>query len=346
MKKIEKFLGHSWGQRITVLAVIFIIMAFFAPRFFLLENFKSILISISLYGVMACGMLFVILVGGIDLCVGSTAAMAGCFMLKILTENGNSTYGLLAGFAVAMGLCILLGLFHGVQAAYFGLPAFVVTLATQYAIYGAMLDFTGGSFIYNKNTEDIFYQVASGKLLGIPMTVVWFLIAVIVGALVLGCTTFGRRCYLVGGNPEAAKLLGINTKKYTVISYVISSVTAGFTGIVLASLNMSAYAGTARGYEGKVLMAMVVGGINLLGGEGGIPGAVFGALFVGIINNALILLDVSTDYQSFVQGVVILAAIALNIYTSRKAQGLVRPRKARSVDKSKPKQLASTGEHK
>ncbi len=328
MKKIEKFLGNPWGQRATILIVVFIVMAIFAQRFFLPENFKSILISISLYGVMACGMLFVILVGGIDLCVGSTAAMASCFMLKILTANGNSTYGLILGFAVAMGLCVLLGLFHGIQAAYFGLPAFVVTIATQYAIYGLMLDFTEGSFIYNKVTDDLFYQVASGKLLGIPMTVVWFIIAVIVSALLLGYTTFGRRCYLVGGNPDAAKLLGINTKKYTVISYVISSITAGFTGIVLASLNMSAYAATAKGYEGKVLMAMVVGGINLLGGEGGIPGAVFGALFVGIINNALILLDVSTDYQGFVQGIVILAAIALNIYTSRKAQGLTKQRKS------------------
>ena len=344
MKKIEKFLGNSWGQRVMILAVIFIVMAIFAQKFFLLDNFKSVLISISLYGVMACGMLFVILVGGIDLCVGSTAALASCFMLRILTANGNSAFGLIVGFGVAMGLCVVLGLFHGVQAAYFGLPAFVVTLATQYAIYGAMLDFTDGSFIYNKNTEDIFYQVASGRLLGIPMTVVWFLVAVIVSALILGCTTFGRRVYLVGGNPYAAKLLGINTKKYTVIAYVISSVTAGFTGIVLASLNMSAYAGTARGYEGKVLMAMVVGGINLLGGEGGIPGAVFGALFVGIINNALILLDVSTDYQGFVQGVVILAAIALNIYTSRKAQGLVKPRKARTADKAKPRELAGTKE--
>ncbi len=107
---------------------------------------------------------------------------------------------------------------------------------------------------------------------------------------------------------------------------------------------MSAYAGTARGYEGKVLMAMVVGGINLMGGEGGIPGAVFGALFVGIINNALILLDVSTDYQGFVQGVVILAAIALNIYTSRKAQGLIRPRKARAGERRKTRELVGTKE--
>jgi ribose/xylose/arabinose/galactoside ABC-type transport system permease subunit len=334
MKKIVRFMGNPWVQRATILAIIFVVMAIFAQKFFLPDNFKSILISISLYGVMACGMLFVILIGGIDLCVGSTAALASCVMLKILTTSGNATAGFALGFAAAIGLCIALGLFHGVQAAFFGLPAFVVTIATQYAIYGAMLIYTDGKFIYNKTMEGLFYNLASGKILGVPMTVVWFFIAVVVSAVLLGGTTFGRRCYLVGGNPAAAKLLGINVKKYTVISYVISSVAAGFTGIVLGSLNMSAYAATARGYEGKVLTAMVVGGINLAGGEGGIPGAVFGALFVGILNNALILLDVSTDYQGFVQGVVILAAIALNVYTERRAQGLTgagRRRKTASL---------------
>jgi ribose/xylose/arabinose/galactoside ABC-type transport system permease subunit len=344
MKQLKKFFGNAWGQRVSILAAIFIVMALFAQKFFLPENFKSILISISLYGVMACGMLFVILVGGIDLSVGSTAALAGCCMLKILTAGGNSLFGLIAGFAAAIGLCTLLGFFHGVQAVYFGLPSFVVTLATQYAIYGAMLVFTDGSFIYNKVTGDIFYRMAAGKLFGIPMTVVWFLVAVAAGAFVLDRTVFGRRLYLIGGNPDAAMLLGIDTKKYIIISYIISSVAAGFTGIVLASLNMSAYAGTARGYEGKVLMAMVVGGVNLMGGEGGIPGTVFGALFVGIINNALILLDVSTDYQSFVQGVVILAAIAVNIYTSRKAQGLIRPRGMRVGAKNRSREPAGAKE--
>ena len=328
MKKTVKILGNPWAQRVTVVAIIFIIMAIFNPlKFFQANNFMSILITISLYGITACGMLFVILIGGIDLCVGSTSAMAACVMLKILTANANSTFGLVAGLAAAIGLCVLLGAFHGVQVAYFGLPAFVVTIATQYAIYGAMLDFTDGRLINNRVVTDVFYRVASGRILGVPMTVVWFIVAVAVSAVILGFTTFGRRCYLVGGNPSAARLMGINVKKYTVIAYIVSGVAAGFTGLVLASMNQSAYAATARGYEGKVLMAMIVGGINLAGGEGGIPGAVFGALFVGIINNAMILLDISTDYQPFVQGVVILAAIALNIYTSRKAQGITGARR-------------------
>ena len=322
MKKVSKLLGNAWVQRGTVLVIIFIIMAIFARRFFQPANYLSILITISLYGVMACGMLFVILVGGIDLCVGSTAAMSACVMLKTLEIHSNSNFGLVTGFIMAIGVCALLGAFHGIQVAYLKLPAFVVTLATQYTIYGAMLNYSDGKFIHHKVTTDLFYQVASGRIFNIPMTVVWFIAAVLICAVVLGFTTFGRRCYLVGGNPAAARLVGINDKKYTVIAFAISGITAGFTGIVLGSLNQSAYAATAKGYEGKVLMAMVVGGVNLIGGEGSIAGAVFGALFVGIISNALILLDVSSDYQDFVQGVVIIAAIALNVYSSRRAQGI------------------------
>ena len=331
MKKASKLLGNPWMQRASVLVIVFIIMAVFARKFFQPANYLSIVITISLYGVMACGMLFVILVGGIDLCVGSTAAMAACVMLKVLAAYANSNIGLIAGFVLAIVLCALLGAFHGVQVAYLRLPAFVITLATQYTIYGLMLNYTDGKFIHHKETTDLFYQMASGRIFDIPMTVIWFIVAVLISAIVLGFTTFGRRCYLVGGNPAAAKLVGINDRKYMVIAFAISGITSGFTGIVLGSLNQSAYAATAKGYEGKVLMAMVVGGVNLTGGEGSIPGAVFGALFVGIINNALILLNVSTDYQDFVQGIVIIAAIALNVYSSRRAQGLTRKKRRKAV---------------
>ena len=320
MSKARSFLSNAWGQRALIIAIICVIMAIFAPRFFLPENFKSILISVSLYGVMACGMLVVILVGGIDLCVGSTAAMSACICMKILVDGGNTTQAMILGVLAGLGIAIALGIGHGLLIAYLGLPAFVVTFATQYAIYGAMLIFTD-TFIYTKRTDDAFYQIANGRILGLPRTIIWLIIAVAITAILLRATKFGRRCYLVGGNRKAAELLGISGKKYSMLSYMFCSFTAGLTGIILASLNMQACSSAARGYEGKVLMAMVVGGINLMGGEGGVPGAVFGALFVGIINNALILLNISTDYQDFVQGVVIIAFVALNVFTQRKLAG-------------------------
>jgi ribose/xylose/arabinose/galactoside ABC-type transport system permease subunit len=183
-----------------------------------------------------------------------------------------------------------------------------------------VLVITNGAYIYHSD-HGIFYQIGNARPLGIPLPIIIFLIYTAISAFVLGCTTYGRRLYCIGGNPVAAGLVGIPTKINTVIAYVFASFSAFFGGMILVSMNMMAGAATASGYVGSVLTAMVVGGINLAGGEGGIPGAIFGALLVGIINNALILLGVPSEYQKFVQGLIIIGAIALNMYTSRKSRG-------------------------
>ncbi|MDR1067805.1 MAG: ABC transporter permease, partial [Clostridiales Family XIII bacterium] len=152
---------------------------------------------------------------------------------------------------------------------------------------------------------------------------------VAITAVVLSRTNFGRRCYAVGGNPLASKLVGINTNKHIICVYVLCSFICGIGGIVLASFNMSVSQVTASGYEGTVLTAMVIGGINVFGGEGGISGAIFGTLFVGVINNMLILLSVPPDYQKFVQGIIIIAAIAANMQVYRRSMKLMTPKAKR-----------------
>ena len=142
-------------------------------------------------------------------------------------------------------------------------------------------------------------------------------------------TTYGRRIYAVGGNPKAATLVGIKPKAVKISAYVICAITAAIGGIMLASQNLNATYITGKGYEGPVMMVIVVGGISLMGGEGGIGGVLFGALLVGILNNMIILLGISTDYTDFVQGVVIILAVALNVYSSRKSMGLVKPHVSR-----------------
>ncbi|NLA86149.1 MAG: ABC transporter permease, partial [Clostridiales bacterium] len=208
----------------------------------------------------------------------------------------------------------------------------VVTLATKYVIYGLVLLVTGGRFVQIIDSG-IMYKLGNAKLFGVmPMPEVIFIAYAILCAFILGKTVFGRRLYAVGGNQTASKLVGIKTKTTVFISYIICSISAGIGGMILASMNMQPGPTTANGYEGNVLTAMVVGGLNLAGGEGGIPGAIFGALLVGIINNMLILLGVKSDYTMFVQGVIIIAAVSLNMYTSRRSQGLiqVRAKKART----------------
>jgi len=320
-KKLFKTLGSSWGQRITLLVVIIIVMLIFQQRFFRVTNMYSILLSIAIYGTMACGMLFVILVGGIDLCQGSTAGMAAIILTRTFINSGFTTKGFIIGVLTAVAICALLGLFHGVECAYLRVPAFVLTLATQYAVFGIMNIYTKGNWI-QASPVGVYYFIGSGRALGIPMPIVVFVVYAVILTIVLGCTKFGRRIYAVGGNPDAAALVGVKAKMHIVIAYVISGVSAAFGGMLLCCMNLQASYTTAAGYHGNVLTAMVVGGINLAGGEGSIAGAAFGALLVGIINNIMILLDVPPDYQQFVQGAIIVGAVAINMYTHRRGLGL------------------------
>lgn len=326
MKKFMNFLGNQWGQRLTIIVLIMIIMAIFEQNFFKPANASNILLAISLYGIMACGMLFVVLVGGMDLSVGSMAALSASILAMTAQHNGYTVSGFFLGVLIAIAACIAVGIIHGILVTYFSIPAFVVTLATKYLIYGLVLLVTNGRYV-NIIDKGIMYQLGNARLFGtIPMPVVIFIVYAVVCAFILGKTVFGRRLYATGGNPVASKLVGIKTRTTTLIAYIVCSVSAGIGGMILASQNMMAGPTTAGGYEGNVLTAMVVGGLNLAGGEGGVSGAIFGALLVGIINNMLILLGVKSDYTMFVQGVIIIAAVSLNMYTSRRSQGLVKTR--------------------
>ena len=336
MKQVKSFLGNPWGQRVLLLVLIGIVMAFAEPKFFTGTNWASILLAIALYGIMACGMLFVVLLGGIDLSVGSMAACSGAYLAFNWVNGGYTTESLVIGLVSGLLAGVVVGLLHGVLVAYLNLPAFVVTLATQYLVYGYVILYTDGAFVYAirqqvEGSLDIFYCLGNARVLGLTMPVWIFLAVVAITAFILGKTTYGRRLYAVGGSPRAAEYVGIHTKRATVIAYVVSSVCAAIAGMVLVSLNMQAGSTTASGYEGNVLMAMVVGGINLAGGEGGIGGAVFGALLVGILNNMMILLGVPSDYIKAIQGAIIIAAVTMNVYTSRKAAGILSPRQAKKL---------------
>jgi len=338
-QKILTILSSQWGQRIELLLIIVVIMLLFQRRFFLLSNFRSIILSVAVYGVMACGMLIVMIMGGIDLSIGSTAGMAACIATKTLIDSGYTTQGLIMGLGFALGFCILFGLAQGVAISYVGLHPFAVTYATMYAVYGLAIVYTNNSF-QQPGTSGFFYQISNYQIFGVPMIIYLFAFFCIITGVLLGCTNFGRKAYAVGGNHKAAELVGINTRLYKMVSYVLCSLLVGIGGIMLASLNTNAYSETARGYHGKVLTALVVGGIAIEGGEGNIGGALFGAIFIGILNNALILLNVPADYQDLISGIIIIVAIALNSYSKHKSinalarEGLPHKLKRDSVAKS------------
>ncbi|MDR0490586.1 MAG: ABC transporter permease [Oscillospiraceae bacterium] len=324
-KRISKIFSSGWGQRLLIIALIMLVMLFLQRRFFRLSNVTSILLDISVYGIMAGGMMFTVLTGGMDLSVGAMAAMTATTLTAIVIDNGYTATSFFAGIVICLAACVVVGLIHGVLVAVFRIPAFVVTLATLYGITGIVQMLTGGYF-NQPMTNGIFYQFGNAKILQIPMPVIFLIIFTAIYAVILGKTTFGKKLYAVGGNETASKLVGINSTRTIIIGYVISSASAGIGGMILSSMNMQGGTTTAQGYEGNVLMAIVVGGINLAGGEGDVWGAIFGALLVGIIVNIQVLVGIPADYQKFVQGLIILAAIIINTYTTRRGLGLTRRR--------------------
>ena len=331
LKKILKIVGSPWGQRISLLVIICIVMAIFQPVFFKPNNAKSILLAISVNGIMVCGMLFTVLVGGMDLSVGSMAGLSAIIAFKIAQANDFTTGSFLYGCAIALAVCLVTGFLNGLFVTRFALPAFVVTLAMKYVLHGSNFMVTKGFLVlppayglsYQIGNQVVFsIPIGGGDKLNIPMPVIILILIVAICAFILSKTTYGRRLYAIGGNKNVANLVGVNSNANVIAAFMTSSVLAGLGGVMLASMNGQAAQTTAYGYEGNVLMAMVVGGINLAGGEGGMPGAIFGALLVGIINNVMVLLSVNTDIQKFVQGAIILAAMTLNMYARRGSAGV------------------------
>jgi len=328
---ILKLAGSAWGQRASILIVIVVIMAIVQPRFFTSGNMLSILLAIAFYGVIASGMLFVVLIGGIDLAVGSEAALGGTVFTMYVLNHDMTTGAFFIGFLLALLVAVGVGLLHGFFDAYLGMPSFVVTLATQYALYGLIQYMTNLNYLTVLRPLGLFYQLGNGKLFGVPSPVIWFIIIAVIVAFILKKTPFGRRVYAVGGNPRAAELVGVSAKFHKMAAYVICSVTASVAGMLLVSMNMVSSYKTAAGYEGPVMMAIVIGAVNLMGGEGTMGGVFFGALLVGIINNMLILVGIDTDYKDFVQGIIIIVAVALNVYTSRRSRGIVDQKRRRAL---------------
>ena len=333
MKKVLKAIGSSWGQRITILVIICVIMAIFERSFFKPNNYKSILLAIAVNGIMVCGMLFTVLVGGMDLSVGAVAGISASIAFRIAEASAFTSSSFIFGCAVAIALCLVAGFLNGYIVTQFELPAFVVTLAMKYIVFGSIYLVTKGFFVlpparglsFQIGNQIVFsIPLGGGNSLSIPMPVIILIIVVAICAFTLTKTTYGRKLYAIGGNKNVANLVGIKSNANIIGAFMISSVLSGMAGIILASMNGQAGQTTAINYEGNVLMAMVVGGVNLAGGEGGVAGAVFGALLVGIINNVMILLSVPADLHTFVRGVIILGAMTLNMYAKRGTAGSLK----------------------
>ncbi|MEA2598462.1 MAG: inositol transport system permease protein [Thermomicrobiales bacterium] len=309
---------------LIVLAVVFSIQE---PNFATERNFWFLLRQNFVYGILAVGMTFVILTGGIDLSVGSVVAFAGLVAAAVAKGSnwrdvGNPDSGgvaVLWAVLAAVGVGAGAGLIHGFAVAKLKVPAFVVTLGGLAAWRGAAQVLSEGSPI-NKFSGDYRYW-GSQFISRVPVPVVLFAVFVIVGYLVLRYTTYGRSIYAVGGNPEAARLSGLNTTGLIMSVYVISGFCAGLCGFMLTSRLGAAEVTAGQGYELIVIAAVVIGGTSLFGGEGSVLGTLVGTLLIGTLNSGLAINNVNPYYQPIIIGLIVVLSVYLDQLAKRRRRG-------------------------
>lgn len=311
-------------KRVLILIALCVLFSILLPgKFLTAGNFRNILYAISLQGIMICGATFPVLLAGIDRTVSGTAALAGAACCTTIVHYGFTTQGIVLGVLLGLGAGVLSGLFHGLVLSRFNIPAFLLTLATSEILYGLVQTVTGNQLI-NVMKADAFNWVGSARILDIPVPVYILLLCFLFTYIVLNHTVYGRDLYCVGGNREASNLSGINVKKVIIIAYVISGIMGALSGLVLSSMNQQASATQAKGYENDVLAAIVVGGVSLRGGAGTIQGAMMGALLIGILTNGLQLLGIDPVYHDLIKGIIIIVAVAIDMYSDYKHSGLKR----------------------
>ena len=280
--------------------------------FFTRQNIFNVLRQISTNLFLACGMTMVIILGGIDLSVGSIIALSGC-----ISAGCVARYNLPLPIALLMGLLVglLVGMFNGAVISKTTIPAFIVTLATMNIAKGLAYVYTGGSPVRVVTKE---WQFLGAGYVGIfPTPVVILVIVLIITASIMNKTKMGRHMYAVGGNQQAAEFSGIKVEKVKFFVHAFSGLMAGLAGIVLASRMYSGQPTAGDGAEMDAIAAVVVGGTSMAGGSGKIGGTIIGGLIIGVLNNGLNLLNVNSFWQYVVKGVVILLAVFLDYFRNK-----------------------------
>lgn len=293
---------------IGVLVLICVILAFSSPVFLTTDNIMSVLRQISNNMFLALGMTLVIIIGGIDLSVGSVVAMTGTLTVGFMATNGMPIFP-----AILTGLILgtLCGFINGAIVAYFNVPAFIVTMSMMNIAKGIAYIYSGGKS--TRIMDEAFTGIGTGKLFNIiPYPVVYMIILIVIFVILLNKTKFGTYVYALGGNRESARLSGIPIKKIEIMVFTISGFLAAFAGIVLSARMYSGQPSVGDGYELDAIAACVLGGVSMSGGVGKISGTIFGAVVIGIISNGLNLMGVSSFWQLVVKGLIILIAVIID----------------------------------
>jgi ribose transport system permease protein len=309
-KELKSSLIQLAGM-LPVLILICVLFAVLTPNFLTENNIINVVRQASINIVLAAGMTFVILTGGIDLAVGSVLGLTAVIAVVVSLVPGLSWAAVPA--ALLGGLVI--GVLTGMIVAYLGLPPFIVTLGTYTAIRGAAYLMAGGTTVINSQIN--FAWIGNGYLGPVPWLVIIALLTIAVSAFILQGTVLGVHVYAVGGNPQAARLTGIPVSFVLIFVYGVSGLLSGLGGAMSASRLYSAQGQLGIGYELDAIAAVILGGTSFSGGIGNVFGTLVGALIIAVLNNGLTLLNVSFYWQLVIKGAVIVLAVTLDKLRTR-----------------------------
>lgn len=303
-------LSAIWGKLVPLLALIglILVVTILNPSFMEPANIMNLLRQISINGLIAFGMTFVILTGGIDLSVGSILALTSALAAGMMVAGVDPIIAVVIG--VILGA--VFGALNGLLISKGKLAPFIVTLATMTIFRGLTLVYTEGKPITGLGDSYAFQLFGKGYFLGIPVPAVTMIIAFAILWFMLHKMAFGRKTYALGGNEKAALISGIKIDRVKIMIYSISGMMAALAGMILTSRLNSAQPTAGTSYEMDAIAAVVLGGTSLAGGKGRIAGTFIGVLIIGILNNGMNLLGISSFYQQVVKGVVILIAVLLD----------------------------------
>ena len=322
------------GRAFFALILIIAVFSFLSPNYFTVGNFLIMASHVAIYGILAVGMLLVILNGGIDLSVGSILALSGVMAGAMMQGIELQAMGVIlyppvwAVVVLTCALGALVGALNGVLIAWFKVPAFVATLGVMYVARGVALLLTNGLTYNNLSGSPAlgntgFDWLGFNRLGGVPISVLVLAAIAILAGLMLGRSAFGRWLYASGGNERAADLSGVPVKRVKITVYTLSGMLSAIAGLVLSSQLTSAGPTAGTTYELTAIAAVVIGGAALTGGRGTVRGTMLGAFVIGFLSDGLVIIGVSSYWQTVFTGAVIVLAVLMNSiqYGSRPRRG-------------------------
>ncbi len=296
---------------LLVFAALFLGCSLFIENFFSVANLRGLALSVSTIGMISCTMMFCLAAGDFDLSVGSVVAFAGVLGATVMNATGSVPLGV----AAALGAGALIGLVNGVLVARVGINALITTLASMQIVRGLGFIASDGRAVGIQTSG--FYGLGDSALLGVP-TPVWLTLGCfVVFGVLLNLTIFGRNALAIGGNKEAAHLAGVPVTRIKVVIFTLQGLVAAFAGLVLAARMTSGQPNTSQGLELEVISACVLGGVSLSGGVARIGAVVAGVLIMGLVQNAMNLLNIPPFYQYVARGFILLGAVMLDRFKRR-----------------------------